>query len=87
MTVRELGQRMYSDEFTEWKAAWELEPFGDEWRRSTRIEAAVMNSFKGEDVDPVDAEALLPHFKRPKTEQTTSDHRGAMEILVGAWTA
>ncbi len=32
MTVRELGRRMDSAELTEWRALYEMEPWGDERR-------------------------------------------------------
>jgi hypothetical protein len=41
----------------EWRAAYELEPWGDDWMQTARLEAAILNAFGG---DPVCPAELIP---------------------------
>ena len=49
MTVEELGQRMSSRELTEWRAYYDLEPFGDcrEDFRTGILASLIANMFRG----------------------------------------
>lgn len=49
-----------------WMAAWRVEPFGDEWRRTGR--AALMVS--GAKLDPETEDRFLPSYReKPQTEE------------------
>jgi hypothetical protein len=58
MTVKELEQRMTSEELTEWMAFYTLEPFGCEAAdiRAGGISATIANAFSGKNkqYDPTD---------------------------------
>lgn len=42
-SVRELQRRIDSAEFAEWLAAYEVEPWGDDWRRTAVMQATTIN--------------------------------------------
>lgn len=42
-SVRELQQRIDSAEFAEWLAAYEIEPWGDDWRQTAVLQATLIN--------------------------------------------
>lgn len=63
MPVREMLDRIDSRELSEWTAFHNLEPFGDDWRRSGLTTAAVynVNISKGKRLG---AEDFMPIVKR-----------------------
>lgn len=62
----ELLASIDSRELTEWAAFADLEPFGDEWRRTGEIAALLHNVHRREGADPVTAEAYMP-LRDPQT--------------------
>ena len=49
---------MLPEEFIELQAAYRLDPWGDDWLQTARIEAAIINSNSTEPVSPCD---LIPN--------------------------
>jgi hypothetical protein len=71
MTVRELLQRMGSDELSEWMAFYQLEPFGD-YRadyRSGVVASTFANAHRAKDAGPFRPEDFMPFLDKPKATQ------------------
>lgn len=49
--------RMTARQLEEWKAFWELEPFGDEWRQTGVLAAAVTQPYTKKPIEP---ETFMP---------------------------
>ena len=66
MTVRELLQRMGSDELSEWMAFYQLEPFGD-YRadyRSGVVASTFANAHRAKDASPFRPEDFMPFLEK-----------------------
>lgn len=67
--MRELEDSLDSRELTEWMALHDIEPFGDDWRRTGEIAAILHNVHRKEAAEPVTAEAYMP-LRNPRTSAT-----------------
>lgn len=47
MTRKQMLRAMDSDEYVDWMAMFQLEPFGDEWRQAATPAAAIHNAMGG----------------------------------------
>jgi len=66
LTVREMLQRVGSDELTEWMAFYQLEPFGD-FRadyRSGVIASTFANAHRAQDASPFRVEDFMPFLEK-----------------------
>ena len=73
MTVRELLQRMGSDELSEWMAFYQLEPFGD-YRadyRSGVVASTFANAHRAKDASPFRPEDFMSFLEKKRTVDET----------------
>lgn len=68
-TVGELLESIDSRELSEWAAFADVEPFGDDWRRSGEIAAILHNVHRKKESPPVTAEDCMP-VKRQQRHQS-----------------
>jgi hypothetical protein len=71
MPVREMLARMGSDEFSEWLAYYQLEPFGD-YRadyRSGVMASTFANAHRAKDASPFRPEDFMPFLEKQATQQ------------------
>jgi len=74
MPVREMLARMGSDEFSEWLAFYQLEPFGD-YRadyRSGVVASTFANAHRAKDASPFRPEDFMPFMEKQATSQDVS---------------
>lgn len=79
-TVRQLGEEMDSAEFTEWMAFYDLEPFGDDWRRTGQIASILHNVHRKETAEAVTAEAYMP-LRAPEAEAPAQTGQQVLTIF------
>ena len=73
MTVRELLQRMGSDELSEWMAFYQLEPFGD-YRADYRagvVASTFANAHRAKDASPFRPEDFMPFLEKNRAVDET----------------
>ena len=71
MPVREMLARMGSDEFSEWLAFYQLEPFGD-YRadyRSGVVASTFANAHRAKDASPFRPEDFMPFMEKQAIQQ------------------
>lgn len=72
--MRELLNRIGSDELTEWMAFYQLEPFGD-YRadyRSGVIASTFANAHRAQDASPFKVEDFMPFIDKPTPKNDPS---------------
>lgn len=68
----------------EMQAYYRLEPFGDAWVRTARLEAAIINA-AGPD-DPVNPYDLIPNeHNRPKNDRDEASEAAQLNASVRSW--
>lgn len=93
MTVSELGDRMSSRELSEWRAFYQIEPFGDERAdlRQAMTTSAVHNSIQAQAkhpkwTKPGDFMPFSGNPTQPNTEPTPVDGVADTESLIDKFT-
>jgi len=74
LSVREMLARMGSDEFSEWLAYYQLEPFGD-YRadyRSGVVASTFANAHRAKDASPFRPEDFMPFMGKQAATQDVS---------------
>lgn len=67
-------------QFEEWQAAYDLEPWGDDWKQAALIAATIRNSAMGATGEAVQPEELIPTKEnRQQTDEVDE------EALTGRW--
>lgn len=83
--MAELGDSLSANELAEWELFWELEPWGDDWRRTGEIAATLANTaqsqriFKPDDFLPRGAKR--PQADDPDREQTPEEQIAILKSL------
>lgn len=79
MTVAELGDRMTARELAEWKAYYELEPFGDLRAdyRTGLLASMLANLVRGKNDKPLTPKDFILHRDAQTTTPTTGAAAGA----------
>jgi len=76
LTVREMLNKMGSDELTEWMAFYQLEPFGD-FRadyRSGVIASTFANAHRAQDASPFRVEDFMPFLEQDQPNKRLKEN-------------
>ncbi len=74
-----LGDRLSMEQFREWRAFYEMRPWGDDWRRSGRM-VTLLAAAAGAKVGPEFESKFLPTYQGEKAASVQSEAEMIAEL-------
>ena len=78
--VDKLAEEMTPGQIAEWMAFWQIEPFGDEWRRTARA-TVMMANVMGAKIKPDNETQFLPGYDPFEQMLTPEELRAKFERI------
>jgi hypothetical protein len=78
--VDRFAEELTANEFREWEAFWQIEPFGDDWRMAARAAIFTARSF-GAKIDANTEDMFFPGFDPFEQKQTPEEMRATFEKI------
>ena len=69
-SVRECKQNIASDEFTQWKALYAIEPWGDDWAQASLIASMLYNANRRRGAKAAKHDDFIPRTIEPTKTMT-----------------